>query len=114
VTDDRLYLLHILDCLERIERYTVEGRDFFFAETRTQDAVVRNLQTRAESTRRLSSPLKERHPNIEWRDIAAFRNVVVHNYLGIDLNQIWDIVEDDLPFLKSRIEAILQELGEAP
>jgi uncharacterized protein with HEPN domain len=53
--------------------------------------------------------LKEQHPEIDWRTIAAFRNVVVHDYLGVDLDRIWDIVEDDLPTLKKRIGAILEE-----
>lgn len=78
--DDRLYLMHILECIERIQRYTAEGKDFFFVDTKTQDAVNRNLQTLAESTQRISSSLREGHPEVEWRSISAFRNVVVHDY----------------------------------
>lgn len=110
--DDKLYLIHILECIERIERYTLGGRSGFFADTMVQDAVIRNLQTLSESTRRISDPLKEVHPSVNWRNITAFRNVVVHDYLGIDLNQIWDIVDKDLPDLKCQIEAILRGLGE--
>lgn len=109
--DDRLYLIHILECIERIERYAAEGTDSFFADTKTQDAVVRNLQVLAESTQRISSALKSRHQEIDWRSIAAFRNVLVHDYLGTDLRQIWDIVERDLPNLKRQIQTILKELG---
>jgi len=113
VKDDRLYLVHILECIERIERYAEGGEDSFFADTKTQDAVVRNLQVMAESTQRISSALKSRHQEIDWRSIAAFRNVLVHDYLGTDLRRVWDVVERDLSILKRRIQTILNELGGA-
>jgi uncharacterized protein with HEPN domain len=91
--------------------YTAEGKDFFFADPKTQDAVIRNLQTLAESTQRISSSLRKSHSEINWRNIAGFRNVAVHDYLGLDLKQIWIIVENDLPQLKDQIAAILKELG---
>ena len=108
--DDRLYLIHITECIARIEQYTAAGKDAFFADRKTQDAVVRNLQTLAESTRRLSEPLKLTRPDVDWRGIAGFRNVAVHDYLGIDTQQIWRIVEHDLPELKAKIAAILASL----
>jgi uncharacterized protein with HEPN domain len=107
VKDDRLHLLHIRECIDRIERYTQDGKDQFLTDTKTQDAVLRNLHTLAESTQQLSAALKSTHPNIDWRNIAAFRNVVVHGYLGVSLTQIWDIVEQDVPQLKGKIEVIL-------
>jgi uncharacterized protein with HEPN domain len=105
VKDDRLYLIHILESIARIEEYTAEGRAAFFADTRTQDAVLRNLQTMAESTQRLSTDLKSAHPEIDWRGISGLRNILVHDYLGINLVRIWEIVENDLRVLKSQIKA---------
>ncbi len=67
--DDRLYLIYIKECIERVIMYTEEGKDVFFADTKTQDAVMRNLQILAESTQRLSDPLKEKHPEMDWRNI---------------------------------------------
>ena len=84
------------------------GKDTFFANNMVQDAVIRNLQTLAESTQRLSGTIKATRPEVEWRSIAAFRNVVVHDYLGLDLEQTWNIVDQDLPTLKCAIEALLQ------
>jgi uncharacterized protein with HEPN domain len=110
VKDDRLYLIHIKECIERVIMYTEEGKDVFFADIKTQDAVMRNLQILAESTQRLSDSLKELHPEVDWRNISGFRNVAVHEYLSIDLKMIWDIVEQDLPVLDEQIEAILREL----
>lgn len=108
--DDRLYLIHIKECIERVIMYTEEGKDVFFADTKTQDAVMRNLQILTESTQRLSDSLIELHPEVDWRNISGFRNFAVHEYLSIDLKMIWDIVEQDLPVLEEQIEAILSEL----
>jgi uncharacterized protein with HEPN domain len=114
IKDDRLYLIHIKECIDRIDRYRSNGRAGFFADTMIQDAIVRNLQTLAESTQRLSDTTKSKKPDVDWRAIAAFRNVVVHDYLGVDLEQIWHIVERDLPEFKSHIEALLIGIDESP
>jgi uncharacterized protein with HEPN domain len=72
-----------------------------------QDAVLRNLQTMTESTQRLSEKIKEHYPEIEWRHIAAFRNVLVHDYLGIDLERVWEITQRNVPELKTVIRKAL-------
>ncbi len=106
--DDRVYLNHILDCIARIEKYVGNDRDAFMASTLIQDAVLRNLQTLAESTQHLSEVLQKQHTEIPWREIAGFRNILVHDYLGgINLNQVWGIIESSLPVLK---EQMLQAL----
>ena len=110
--DDRLYLIHIVECIERIERYTTPGRAAFQDDTLIQDAVLRNLHTLTESTQRISDSLKAAHLDVQWRQIAQFRNVVVHGYLGIDLARVWDIVQHDLPALKHHAAAILRELDD--
>ncbi len=79
----------------------------FMASTLVQDAVIRNLQTLAESTQRLSDRLKTSHPDIEWHKIAGFRNILVHDYLGIDLDLVWNILDRDLPRLKQNISEML-------
>jgi uncharacterized protein with HEPN domain len=101
--DDRLYLLHISESLERIEEYVAEGKEAFFADRKTQDAVLRNLQTLAESTQRLSEPLKASRPEIDWRGIAGLRNILVHDYLGISLPRVWEVVEVFLPRLTEAV-----------
>lgn len=109
--DDRLYLIHIGECIDRIEQYTAGGEADYKNSTLIQDAVIRNLQTLAESSQRISDPLKASHPDVPWRDIVGFRNVLVHQYLGVDLDYVWRVVADDLPPLKQRVHAILQDLG---
>jgi uncharacterized protein with HEPN domain len=107
--DDKLYLIHIGECIDRIESYT-RGmtKEAFLASSMVQDAVIRNLQTLAESTQRLSARAKEGQPAIDWRKIAGFRNILVHDYLGVDLEKVWNIVQNDLPVLKSAIGAMLK------
>ncbi len=112
--DDRIYLLHIRECLDRIQQYTASNRDRFLSDTLIQDAVIRNLQTLAESSQRFSDLLKLKHHEVDWRNITGFRNVVVHDYLGIDVEQIWDIVEQDLPKLRIAIDSMIIELGGPP
>ena len=108
--DDTLYLIHIRECIERIEKYTAEGgKDAFLASTLIQDALMRNLQIMAESTQRLSNTAKEAHPEVDWYKISGFRNVLVHGYLGVDLDRVWIIVERDLPSLKRAIVSMLRE-----
>jgi uncharacterized protein with HEPN domain len=111
--DDRLYLIHIGECIQRIESYVAGGRSAFMASTLVQDAVVRNLQILAESTQRVSPALKGAHPEIDWRGIAGFRNILVHDYFGIDLEKVWNIVTRNLPDLKTKTEATLTSLGPA-
>ena len=105
--NDRLYLQHIGECIRRIEQHRRAGKGKFFSSTTRQDAVLRNLQTMAESTQRLSNECKARQPQIPWAEIAGFRNVLVHNYLGIDLETIWDIMQDEVVELKSAIQRLM-------
>jgi uncharacterized protein with HEPN domain len=107
VKDDTVYLKHILECIRRIEEDVVEGRQKFLQSHLVQDAVLRNLQTLSESTQRVSEATKSRNPQIEWRRIAAFRNLLVHNYLGVDPERIWNIVERDVPALKRAVVALI-------
>ncbi len=99
--DERIYLLHILECIRRIEEDTAGGKEAFFSSRTLQDAVLRNLQTLAESAQRLPDHIKTRYPQVEWHRIGAFRNVLVHDYLGIDMARIWEITQRDVPDLKT-------------
>jgi uncharacterized protein with HEPN domain len=104
---DHLYLLHIRESIGRIEEYTAGGRDVFLADRKTQDAVLRNLQTLAESAKRLSEDLRAERPEVNWRGIAGLRNILVHDYLGVDLVRIWEVCASFVPELKTAIEDLL-------
>jgi len=107
VKDDSVYLKHILECIKRIAEDTREGHDFFLSSHLHQDAVRRNLQILSESTQRLSPELKAKCPDVEWKRIAAFRNLIVHDYLGVDMERIWEIVHRDVEELRSAVEGLL-------
>ena len=104
--DDRLYLVHISECIARIEQYVSGSREKFMGSSLIQDAVLRNLQVLAEATQRLSDSLKAQHPEVDWRVISGFRNVLVHDYLGVDVERVWEILRRDLPDLKAKLEAM--------
>ena len=110
--DERLYVRDIAECIERIQFYTRDGREAFMQTPMIQDAVVRNFEIIGEATKRLSQDLKQAYPDIRWQQIAGFRDVLIHNYVRVDLDEVWGIIERDLPSLKAKIQVILQELGE--
>jgi uncharacterized protein with HEPN domain len=108
--NDQIYLDHILECIGWIESFTAEGREAFFKDRKTQSAVLRELQTLAESTQRLSGEFKRQYSNIPWQNVAGFRNVIVHDYLGIKLQRVWEIIEVDLRLLKTTLnQAIIEK-----
>lgn len=100
---DKVLLAHMRDCLGRILEYTNAERARFEGSRLVQDAVIRNLQTLAESSQRLSNEIKDTEPQIPWRELAGFRNVIVHGYLGVDLGAVWLVVEQDLPALAEAV-----------
>ncbi len=106
--DDKLYLIHIDECIERIESY-VKGidKEDFMNSSLIQDAVIRNLQIMSESTQRLSDNLKDSQPKVDWFKIAGFRNIIVHDYLGVDMDRIWIIIEKEIPTLKQAIAEMM-------
>jgi len=104
--DDAVYVEHMLSCIDRIIEYIGNDKEAFYQSTLVQDAVIRNLQVMAESSQRMSDDLKSQFPSIPWREIAGFRNILVHDYLGIDCDAIWSVVEQDLPELKKVLLSI--------
>ncbi len=104
--DDAVYVQHVLECIARIEQYTKAGRAEFITSTLIQDGVIRNLQTLGQSVLKLSEPFKSTHPEVDWKSIVGLRNVLVHDYLGISVVRVWEIVEQDLPTLKAKLLAI--------
>ncbi len=110
---DRLNLEHMLDCMDRIARYVGQDRGRFFDDAMVRDAVLRNLQTLAESSQRIAEATRSVAPEIPWKALAGFRNVLVHQYLGIDLVVVWRVVERELPPLRPAIERLLAQLPPA-
>ena len=108
--DPRVFVIHALECVERIERFTLAGDAEFQRDEMIQGAVLHNLQVMAQSIMRLPDDLKTRRSDVDWRGLAGFRNVLVHDYLGVNLRRVWEIVQQDLPVLKAALEGLRREL----
>ena len=109
--DDRMYLDDIFDCISRIEAYTVDGHDVFMSNRMIQDAVTRNFEIIGEATKCLSSDFRQANPSVPWKRIAGFRDVLIHDYVRIDPEEVWGIIENFLPELKLQIVQILNNLA---
>jgi hypothetical protein len=105
--DERLYLAEILEAIDRALQYTGAGREAFFDDPKTQDAVVRNIEVIGEAVRGLSEATRRAHPEVPWSKISGTRDRVIHGYFNVDLDIIWEIVEAELPVLRGKIAAML-------
>lgn len=104
VDSDKVLIAHMRECLLRIAEYTTGSRDRFSGSRMVQDAVIRNPQTLTESSQRLSDEIRTTESQVPRRELIGFRNVMVHGYLGIDLEAVWSVVERDLPQLSAALD----------
>lgn len=110
--DPRVYLAHILECIGRIESYVVRGKASFFSEPLIQDAVIRNFEVIGEAAKRIPDSYRQANPGIPWRSLAAFRDVLIHQYEGVSLSEVWQVIESELPGLKAAIASLLPPLDQ--
>lgn len=102
---------HAVDALDAILEYAQDGRDAFFADRKTQDAAIRNIQVLGQAVKGVSEQTRALDPEIPWRQIAGMRDKLIHEYVGVDLELVWDVVERDLPSLRPRIQALVDQVG---
>jgi uncharacterized protein with HEPN domain len=101
IRDDQVYLAHIRDALQQIATYT-EGMDadVFLENRMVQDAVIRQFEIIGEASKNLSDSFRENYPLVPWKDLAGFRDKLIHQYFGVDLTIVWRSVVDDVPVLR--------------
>ena len=110
--DPRVYLARILECVQKIERFTADGKGRFMRDRMVQDAVMRNFEIIGEAAKRLDDSYRTAHPEIPWRALAGLRDVLIHQYEGVEPARVWAIVERDLPNLREAIAALLPPLDQ--
>lgn len=109
--DDLVYLQHILDAIAKVKAY-LQGKDkgLFEQDTLLQDGVIRQIEVIGEATKRLSKGLRNKYGHIPWQDIAGMRDKLIHDYFGVDIDQVWLTATEDLPVLEVEIEKIVANL----
>jgi uncharacterized protein with HEPN domain len=108
----RLTLLSIIEAIEKIEKYSSnfdDGEDFYYAQMNF-DATMMQFVVIGEMISKLDEDFKNQNNNIPWQNIKDFRNIIAHNYFGIDSDEIWEIIHNHIPKLKIEIEKILEDL----
>ncbi|MGO9566493.1 MAG: DUF86 domain-containing protein [Desulfomonilaceae bacterium] len=110
--DPRVYMAQILERIDRILNYTQAGRDTFLGDPLIQDAVIRNFEVIGEAAKRVSDEYRASHPTVPWRGLTSLRDVLIHQYEGVSLDEVWRIVQHELPSLRQAITSILPPLDQ--
>ena len=110
---DVLYLWDIVKCCDRVAEYIQEGREAFMADTRTQDAVIRNIEIIGEASKQLSVEVKT-SVDQPWRQIGGMRDKLIHQYFGVQLDRVWQTASTILPPFRASMAKLLGELEERP
>jgi uncharacterized protein with HEPN domain len=109
--DYTLFLLDILECIERIEKYTIRtSLKQFLKNEQIIDGVVRNLEIIGEAAKNIPRDIRNQAPEIPWKKIVGFRNILVHEYYNVDLENTWYIIDKQLPALKKQTRVLLKKI----
>ena len=109
--DDGLYLHHMLERCHRITRFICPGRETFMASEELQDAVIRNVEVIGEAAKRVSADGRRRLASLDWKSICGMRDVLIHDYIGVDLDEVWNVASARIPELQAVLEQFLAGRG---
>lgn len=110
--EPKIFLQHIVESIQAIESYIKEmSKEKFLEDGKTQDAVIRKIEIIGEAVKNLPLTFRKKYSDINWRETAGMRDVVIHEYFGVDLNIVWKTATKELPNFKERVLKILDELN---
>jgi len=106
----KLYLQDIWESILAIEEYTQNlSEDRFYSNRQVQDAIIRRLEIIGEAVKNIDDDIRDKYPQIPWKKIAGMRDIIAHEYFGVKLDRVWDVVRKDLPNLKEKIGTVIEE-----
>lgn len=109
--DPKIFLEHILESIEEIEKYSRKlTKEEFKKTTIVQDAIIRRIEMIGEAVKNLPPELTKKYHKIPWREVAGMRDILIHEYFGVNTNIVWNTVKKDLPKLKEQVEKIVEKL----
>ena len=110
-SSDQLYLQNILDAVETVETYVKDLDLEEFKKTKlVQDGVIRQITIMGEATKLVSKEVRSKYTEVPWQQIARMRDMLMHRYFGVNLDEVWLVTQEDLPPLKTNVKRILDEL----
>jgi len=108
---DKIYIFHIIDSIDQISEYTDQILPGEFKENRLiQDAVVRNFEIIGEAAKNVSKRTREKYSQIPWKKMAGMRDKLIHNYMGVDLDAVWNTIEEIIPAMRKELDKVIDEM----
>jgi uncharacterized protein with HEPN domain len=106
----KLYLQDIWESILAIEEYSHGlSEDEFYSNRQVQDAIIRRLEIIGEAAKNIDKDLRDKHPQIPWKRLAGMRDIIAHEYFGVKLDRVWDVIRKDLSELKEKIRTVMEE-----
>lgn len=108
--DSKPYLLDILESIDKVDTYLKDAtKEDFFENTQLQDSVIRRFEIMGEAVKNIPEDLREKHKEILWKKMTGMRDVLIHDYTGVDLNLVWNTSKNKLPVLRKQVKKLLDD-----